>query len=305
MSVMIQIKNLFYDYADVRALDDVSFSIPAGSLTALVGPNGSGKTTLMECMAGLRKPYSGSIHVSGIDVIEHPREVHRKIGFLPDFFGLYDNLTVERSLLYFARAYELDEEDIDFRISELLELLNLANKRKARVSGLSRGMRQRLGIGQAMIHSPELLILDEPASGLDPEARHSLSELFLDLNKNGVTLVVSSHILAELDRYANNLLILRKGRIVDHEIAIQENKVTGKIIVSTIGTSVDLTGILNEHSMVSNISATENITQFDFSGNQDDQHELLKILLNRGIPVLDFHRKKSGIEEQYLMSVKQ
>jgi ABC-2 type transport system ATP-binding protein len=188
---MISVENLIYEYPGHRAIDDISFTLRRGSITALVGPNGAGKTTLLKCLSALTKPFSGKIFINNLDVLKYPRESHKMMGFLPDFFGLYDNLSVYQSLSYFAMAHGAESSRIEPRVIEIVENLNLKDKLNEKVSSLSRGMRQRLGIGQAMIHDPELLLLDEPASGLDPEARYALSELFLKLNRQGKTLVVS------------------------------------------------------------------------------------------------------------------
>ncbi|KOR29466.1 ABC transporter, partial [Achromatium sp. WMS1] len=214
---MIMIKDLCYEYPDTRALDDISFNIQQGTITALVGPNGAGKTTLLKCLAGLVKPYEGSIFVNGINVLEEPRRSHEVMGFLADFFGLYNALTVRQSLEYFALAHNIPKNMAKKRAVEIAELLNLTAKLHAQVSSLSRGMRQRLAVGQAMVHYPKVLLLDEPSSGLDPEARINLAELLVKLNaEQEMTIIVSSHILAELDQYAKDLLVLNNGQIVKH-----------------------------------------------------------------------------------------
>ena len=208
---MVTVKKLTVEFPGVRALNNIEFSIEPGSITALVGPNGSGKTTLLECIAGLRVPYNGRVFINGVDVLKHPREAHQLIGFLPDRFGLYDQLTVWECFDYFATAYNIPTTERNNRIEEVAKLVGLSASLKTKTGTLSRGMRQRVAIGQTLLHKPKVLLLDEPASGLDPESRFALSELFKQLQQGGITIFVSSHILAELEQYAGNLMILKQG----------------------------------------------------------------------------------------------
>ncbi|MBL8706583.1 MAG: ABC transporter ATP-binding protein [Rhodospirillales bacterium] len=212
---MIAVEHVLFDYPGVRALDDVSVAIAKGTITALVGPNGAGKTTLLRCLAALDTPHEGRILIEGVDIFDEPRRAHRFIGYLPDFYGLYDTLTVRQCLTYAAGSQgvanaairgAVDQAAGRFRITELLD---------RRASDLSRGQRQRLAIAQATVHGPRLLLLDEPAAGLDPEARNDLSQTLLALARDGVTIIVSSHILTELEDYCTDLLILSRGRLVE------------------------------------------------------------------------------------------
>src|SRR5258706_9139001 len=225
----IAVEGLSFEYPGVRALDEVSFEVVRGSVTALVGPNGAGKTTLLRCLAGLDRPMLGGISVAGVDVLEEPRLAHRRMGLLSDFFGLYDSLTVRQCLAHAAAANGVRAEELDATVEKAAGRLKLRAKLEARAGELSRGQRQRVAIGQALVHGPEVLLLDEPASGLDPEARLSLADLFKRLQSEGVTLVVSSHILAELDAYATHMLVLRAGRIIEnralHEAAPRHRRV--------------------------------------------------------------------------------
>lgn len=214
---MIEVSQLVFEYPGHRALDGVSVHVAAGSVTALVGPNGAGKSTLMRCIAGLDQPLSGQVRVHGICVQEQPREVHRHLGYLSDFFGLYDRLSVQRCLQYAALSMGVAPAEAPQRVARVAQQLGLATLLERRPTELSRGQRQRVAIGQAIVHAPRVLLLDEPASGLDPEARASLSQLFRELQSQGMTLVVSSHILSELDEYCTHILSLRNGRVEGHE----------------------------------------------------------------------------------------
>ena len=218
---LIEVSQLVFEYPGHRALDGVSVSIPAGSVTALVGPNGAGKSTLMRCIAGLDQPLSGHIRVKGLSVEDQPREVHRHLGYLSDFYGLYDRLTVDRCLQYSALSMGVAEGQVAARVQQVAAQLGLSELLQRYPTELSRGQRQRVAIGQAIVHQPSVLLLDEPASGLDPDARSSLSQLFRLLQAQGMTLVVSSHILSELDEYCTHILSIRNGRIESHE-ALQD-----------------------------------------------------------------------------------
>lgn len=195
---VIDVSNLSFSYHGKTVLKDVSFKVPKNSVVALVGPNGAGKTTLMRCIVGLHAPISGTVRVNGIDVFENPRAVHRKIGYLSDFFGVYEQLTVKQCLLHAAGSQNIPADIRQKRMLDVAGKLDLLDRLDEKSYGLSRGYRQRLGIGLAIMHKPEILILDEPASGMDPEARINLSELIRDLKNDGLTILVSSHILAEL-----------------------------------------------------------------------------------------------------------
>jgi ABC-2 type transport system ATP-binding protein len=214
---LIEVSQLVFEYPGHRALDGVSVSIAAGSVTALVGPNGAGKSTLMRCIAGLDQPLSGQVHVKGLSVQDQPREMHQHLGYLSDFYGLYDRLSVARCLQYAALSMGVSEDQVGARVQQVAAQLGLAGLLQRRPTELSRGQRQRVAIGQAIVHQPSVLLLDEPASGLDPEARASLSQLFRTLQAQGMTLVVSSHILSELDEYCTHILSLRQGRVEGHE----------------------------------------------------------------------------------------
>ncbi len=213
---MIVVEDLVFEYPGVRALDGVSFAIDQGGITALVGPNGAGKTTLMQCMAALATPFSGRVVLDGNDVHEHPRESHREMGYLSDFFGLYDDLTIRRCLDYRAMSQGIGAARRRAAIVLAATQVGLSEHLAQKAGELSRGLRQRLAIAQAIVHQPRFLLLDEPASGLDPEARQNLSDLLRALAANGMTILVSSHILAELEDYSTHMLILNQGRILEH-----------------------------------------------------------------------------------------
>jgi len=211
---MIDAENVVYDYPSGRALRGVSFVVRAGAVLALVGPNGAGKSTLMRCIAALDVPTGGAITVQGIDTQDDPRAIHASLGYLPDIYGLYDRLSVRRCLIYAARSRGVALADAPAAAEAAAARVGLSDRMESLAGHLSRGLRQRLGIAQSLVHRPRVLLLDEPASGLDPEARASLSELIRSLAGDGMTLIVSSHILSELEDYCSEMLMLREGQVV-------------------------------------------------------------------------------------------
>lgn len=210
---MIEVRDLVFDYPRTRALDGVGFSAGPGEVMALVGPNGAGKSTLLRCIAGLERPLRGEILIDGVNVIAEPRGAHARLGYLADFYGLYDSLTVHRCLLYAARAHGLAPRAAEEALLSIARSVQLEGLLGRLAGELSRGQRQRLAIAQAIVHRPPVLLLDEPAAGLDPEARHALSNLLVGLARGGMTLIVSSHILAELEAYATSMLMLKAGQV--------------------------------------------------------------------------------------------
>ncbi len=210
---MINVQHLDFYYGNTQALYDVSVELPQGSITGLIGPNGAGKSTLMRCMAGLEIPTSGDVLLDSLPILDNPRDSFSKLGYLPDFFGLPDGLSVIQCLTYAAKSRGIPDARLPDLLLETVRLLNLEHKLYAKVSDLSRGQKQRVGIGQVIIHRPKFLLLDEPASGLDPEARHELSLLLLKLKDEGMSILVSSHILSELDEYCSHMLVIKGGRV--------------------------------------------------------------------------------------------
>lgn len=211
---VVNIRGLSKFYGAVRAVDGLDLDVSRGSILGLIGPNGAGKTTTMAVMATLLKPTSGHVRVLGIDPVEDPIGVRRQVGYMPDVVGVYDRLQVDEYLTFFAHATGIQKKDRPSLISGLLELVDLSDKRDSMVDSLSRGMKQRLSLARALLHDPELLILDEPASGLDPRARVDLRLLLQELQSMGKTIIVSSHILSELQEMCSTIAIVAQGRVV-------------------------------------------------------------------------------------------
>ena len=291
------------EFGETLAVRDISFDVPEGAVLALVGPNGAGKSTLLRMLAALMEPPRGTALVGGVDVRRHPRGVHALLGFLPDFFGLYESLTVEEYLQYFARAYGLGEFQRMTRVRESMEAVRLSDRRAQKVGELSRGMRQRLGIARTLVHDPPLLLLDEPASGLDPEARHELQGLFRGLAAKGKTLIVSSHILAELEDYCTHVAMLSRGELVAFGPVneVRRSSGRGRLVILRVRGEIEKAGeILGRRDDVTDWKIAKDEGRFLFSGDDAGLAQILKELVGAGVPVIHFGEEKGGIQDAYL-----
>jgi ABC-2 type transport system ATP-binding protein len=300
---MVIVKNLIFEYPGFRALKNISFELETGSVTALVGPNGAGKTTLLRCLASLSEPFSGQIYINGIDILENPQANHRQTGYLSDTFGLYEGLTIRQNLTFIGSAQKID--NIDARVNEVIGLLSLEEYADKDAKVLSRGWRQRLGVAMAMLHQPSFLILDEPASGLDPEARIHLSWLIKSLNQQGITLLVSSHILAELEDYSTHLLVMQNGKIIDNKkLGEKLPNDTRKLILRLSAAFEATLEVLFHHPLVAGLTGTGEEYHFQFNGDIEEQRKLLKELVIRDVPVLSLEEEKTNLQDEYLKTVR-
>lgn len=304
---MIEVQQLNFEYPGKRALQDVSFSIPAGAITALVGPNGSGKTTLLRCLAALSDPTSGTVRVNGYHTVDQPHEVHLSVGYLKDLFGLYNELTVEQSIRFMA--YSRIPVDQNPEAAALLAAQRTGANRflKQKVSSLSRGMRQRVGIAQAIIHAPKVLLLDEPASGLDPEGRYELSALLNQLRDTGMTIIVSSHILAELEDYSSEMLIIREGRMIEHrQLANREPSRQIRIInIRLTENDKSYRDAIAGMRGVRNAQVADDRLLIELDLAMTSRPELLRQLVQADIPVEEFSDQKVDLQQEYIRSVNQ
>jgi len=300
---MIVADSVSYEYPSVRALNDVSLTVQQGAIAALIGPNGAGKTTLLRCLAALERPYSGHITIDGLSTEAEPRKVHRRIGYLSDFFGVYTDLTVAQCLRYAAMAGGLSGAEVMPAVSRTAGLVGLSDRMDTVAGTLSRGLRQRLGIGQAIIHGPKVLLLDEPASGLDPEARHALSLLFKSLRDEGTTLVVSSHILSELEDYATEVIFIRDGRIVQHAPVADEAAESVRIRIDLAEPSPRLAGILADLEGIKVETVDESSATIVTASAPDARQAVLQKLVGEGLPVTGFAVVRARLQESYLSFV--
>jgi ABC-2 type transport system ATP-binding protein len=244
------------------------------------------------------------VRVAGIDVLEEPRLAHLHVGFLPDFFGLYDALTVRQCLTHAAASHGVASGDIAARVESAARRLEIEFKLDARAGELSRGQRQRVAIGQVLVHAPGVLILDEPASGLDPEARHSLALLFRRMQAEGMTLVVSSHILAELDEYSTHMLVLREGRIVDNKLLSGSVQPGRRVRVELARAFEGLRARLEAIDGVQVLEADGSVATLRIAGGADEQAALLQRMVGAGLPIAGFGELREDLQATYLRTVK-
>ena len=300
---MIQIQDLRKRYGRMEALKGLTLELEKGTVFGFVGPNGAGKSTTMSILATLLAPTSGKAYVGGYEVTKHPREVRKLIGYMPDFFGVYDNLTAEEYLEFYAANYDIPAARRKVIIPQLLELVNLNHKRDAYVDSLSRGMKQRLGLARCLVHDPEVLILDEPASGLDPRARIELREILKELRNMGKTILISSHILPELAEMCDVIGVIEEGKLVafgrvdEIYTKMREKRV---IRIRLLDRLEETIAFLREQPSVSSVSREGNGVAVGFSGDDEQQVELLRNLAAAGFSVASFSEEKGDLEEIFL-----
>lgn len=300
---MLEIKNLVKRYNDFTAVNNLNLSIEDGSIFGFVGPNGAGKTTTMKIMVGLLNATSGSVVINNIDVIASPIKLKEKMGYVPDFFGVYDNLKVHEYMDFYAGTYYIPYKNRKEIIDNLLDIVNLTDKKETYVDLLSRGMKQRLCLARSLIHDPEILILDEPASGLDPRARIEMKEILKNLKDMGKTIIISSHILPELAEMCTSIGIIDKGQMVvtgtvnDIMRKLTYNKT---IYIKTLDNMEELVNFLSEQPEIKNIiEFTDNI-EFDFDGEDIELSKLLSEIIKRKIPIIAFREKEGNLEEIFM-----
>ena len=297
---MIEIRHLYKAFDNHMVLRNLNMKINEGAVYGFVGPNGAGKTTTMRIIAGLLKADSGQILIDGEDIDSRHKEL---IGYMPDFFGVYDRLRVKEYMAFFASIYGLDQEETEKKIRQLLELVRLTEKKEAYVDSLSRGMKQRLCLARCMIHDPKLLILDEPASGLDPRARYEFKEIIRQLRKEGRTIMICSHILSDLSEMCTNICIIDEGRCVMEGSVdeIEYHMITASpLVIRTAGRQEDAIRLIRQNEMVETLSYNENEIQAVFKGEREDEVMLLHELMAADIPVYSFGRDRSSLETLFM-----
>ena len=300
---MIRISGLVFEYPGHRALHGVSLAVEAGAITALVGPNGAGKTTLLRCMAALETPYAGRVTIDGLDTREAPRAIHARLGYLPDFFGLYDALSVRRCLHYAARAHGIGPREAAGTVDAAAARVGLADRMEQLAGTLSRGLRQRLAIAQSIVHRPAVLLLDEPAAGLDPQARRDLSQLLLSLKTDGMTLVVSSHILAELEDYSDRMIIVNQGRIAGGETIILKEAARAQLRIVLASPRQGLTEFLLRQNGVTVLEACDTQALLTLEGDLGERAVMLAALVQDGFAVASFSEDVRNLEDVYFAQV--
>ncbi len=300
---MLEIENLYKYYGSFAALDGLSLSIKEGELFGFVGPNGAGKTTTMRIICGLLKADGGQVHVDGTDALKDRRHLKDKIGYMPDFFGVYDNLKVMEYMEFYASIYGLIGLGARQLCMRLLDLVNLSDKTVFYVDDLSRGMKQRLCLARSLIHDPKLLILDEPASGLDPRARFEMKEILKNLADMGKTILVSSHILPELSEMCTSIGIIQAGQMVlqgavDEILAMIAS--ANPLVITMLDQVEQTVAFLKDQPLVENLSYKDNVIRVDFKGDAWEEAGLLKEMMAHQLPVRAFAREEGTLESLFM-----
>jgi ABC-2 type transport system ATP-binding protein len=305
---MIDVVNFTKRYGDFVAVDDLSFSIGKGEVFGFIGPNGAGKSTTIRFLATLLRPTSGEGRVAGHSVVNDPMAVRRVIGFMPDDFGVYDGMKVWEFLDFFAVAYEIPYAYRKKIIGEVLELLDLTHKRDDYVNGLSKGMKQRLCLAKTLVHDPPVLILDEPASGLDPRARLEMKALLNELRGMGKTILVSSHILSELADFCTSIGIIERGKLLaagsiqEIQRQLRSHRVLKVHVLDESTTRASK--ILGDDPAVRSVEWFDHTLTAEFEGQDEDMARLLGRLIGEGIQVNSFAEEPLSLEEVFMMITK-
>ncbi len=303
---MIKVRNVSKRYRNVNALSDFTLDVPKGAIYGLIGPNGAGKTTLLRIFAALLTPSAGQVWFENVEISASPGVIQRKVGYMPDFFGVYPDLTSVEYLEFYAGIHGIPRQKRGQIVTDLLELVDLSSKRDALVETLSRGMKQRLCLARALVHDPEVLLLDEPASGLDPRARVELRELLRTLQGMGKTVIISSHILLELAEMCTDVAIVQGGRlIVAGNVEQVSRRLNGgrQLEIRVLDRVSDVIEALKEQPDMSNIITSDGtLIQADFVGDDRALHRTLAELITRGLPIISFAPRSSGgrLEEVFM-----
>jgi ABC-2 type transport system ATP-binding protein len=301
--VIVEFESVTKTYGRVRALDGADLQVPAGSTLGLVGPNGAGKTTSMLLITALLRRDGGMVRVGGLDPQRDPRAVRRHVGYMPDFFGVYEGIRVREYLEFFSATQRIRPAARRAVVADLLALVDLEDKADADVNTLSRGMQQRLSLARALIHDPELLVLDEPASGLDPRARVQLRELIAELQRMGRTIVISSHILSELEGICSHFAIVDDGTFVAQGTAgeIRAMLTEHRQVIARIPAGLDAAErLLAERPEVEDVMVERDQITVAFTGDDSVSAELLSLLVSAGVPVVEWRVRLAGLEEVFL-----
>lgn len=300
---MLKISNLTKRYGKFTALDNLNLEIKKGEVFGFVGPNGAGKTTTMKIIAGLIKADSGTVLIDGIDARKNRKGVKDKIGYMPDFFGVYDNLKAMEYMEFYASIYGIQGTEAKRICIDLLELAGLSEQADCYVDDMSRGMKQRLCLARSLVHNPELLVLDEPASGLDPRARVEMKEILKELHGKGKTILISSHILPELVQMCTNIGIIEKGRMAVTGTVEEILNMRGSarpLVMKFTENQERAVEILKKNDLVNNVIISENSISVLFQGGEQEEADLLAEMIQSGVMLSSFARADSDLEALFL-----
>ena len=299
---MLEIRDLRKDYGKICALDGLNLTLQPGEILGLVGPNGAGKTTLLKILAGLLRSESGKILIEGKDMARTPSKLREHIGYVPDFFGVYDNLRVEEYMEFYCNANGIYGLLARQKGQELLERVDLLEKKEQPVHSLSRGMKQRLCVARALVSEPAYLVLDEPASGMDPSIRAELKEILQGLSEQGTGVLISSHMLTDLSQYSTSVGLIRKGRIIlqgSLEEVILRMSGDRPIVMTVQGPLERAVRLLKEHPLVETLSVSPPAIMVTWKGTVQEEPALLRTLVEAGVAVSSFGREAGSLEDVF------
>ena len=300
---MLRTENLTKEYGQLRAVDNLNLEIERGDIMGFIGPNGAGKTTTIRMVASLLRPTSGTAYVAGVDVTKDPDAIRSLIGYMPDFFGVYDDVKVWEYLDFFASAYRIPPGKRKRTIDDVLELTDLTGKRDAFVSELSRGMTQRLCLAKTILHDPQLLLLDEPASGLDPRARIEIKDLLRALRDMGKTILISSHILPELADFCNKIAIIEQGRlVVSGDVGEITDQCRGgtRLRIGVVDRQDEAMAFLEGLDCIGEVKPEDGSLLVSYCGVEGEYHEVLNALVTGGFKVRSFSESEVDLEDVFL-----
>lgn len=300
---MLRIENLQKSYGKHKVLNGLNMEVKKGELFGFVGPNGAGKTTTIKIMAGLLRADSGQVWIEGIDALKEADQLKDKIGYVPDFFGIYNNLKVMEYMEFYASTYGLVGQEIKEYCMSLMDKVGLIEKSEVYVDELSRGMQQRLCLARAMIHNPDILILDEPASGLDPRSRFELKRILKELCVNGKTVIISSHILAELSEMCNSIGIIKNGMMIQQgsiEEIVSAVNIENPLLIHVLNHPELSRKYLRNHPLVKSVSIDGTEFQVTFMGGKEEEAKLLEEMIALKIEVVSYGRKRDNLESIFI-----
>lgn len=303
---MIELHRLHRFFGETRAVNDVSFSVPKGEVFGYIGPNGAGKTTSMRILSTLDLPTYGDARVDGFSCLNDPDRVRKRLGFMPDYFGTYPNVNCFEYLDFFARSYGLIGREREKALHQAMDFTGLDKLAEKPIRGLSKGMKQRLCLGRAMVHDPAVLILDEPAAGLDPRARIELRVMIRELAANGKSILVSSHILTELAEMCDRVGIIEKGQLlatgtVDEIQQGTDAETTERdVVVRVLSNSEGLADFLNDHESIRGVRIDGQLVHYVHSGTREDEAEMLRSLIHADFPIAEFRSQQKSLEDVFL-----
>jgi len=304
---VIKTQDLTKVYGELRAINNLTLQLAEGDLFGYIGPNGSGKTTTMRILATLLQPSWGEAYVCDYSIYTHPKEIRRLIGYMPDFFGVYDDMKVIEYLEFFAAAYRIKGAARRKKCDEMLALVDLGYKRDALVTSLSRGMTQRLGLARVLLHDPQVLLLDEPASGLDPRARIEIRGLLKELRTMGKTIMVSSHILPELADICNKVGIIERGELlVCAEVADVMRQVRRQPIlkIGIVGDQDAAAKLLEDHDLVDKVELRDGHLFATLAQGTEDYSDLPTALIQAGFKLKTFQEDEINLETAFMALTK-